>query len=587
MYDIFLSYSTLDRDRLIPLVNILEQQGWSVFWDHRSISVGEDWHQTIGDAITKCKTVVVAWSEHSIQSKWVKEEAIEGRNRNVLYPILLEEVQQPFGFKMIQSANFSKWNGKTDFPEFIKLEERLRLSIGEGSLAKSQREVKERLEKERLEKSVDNEVKSNDTYTSDDSPKPTRLVKHKPIYHSKSLLIGGALISITVFSSYIYFNSPSESTIAANINRPSNETTNTPSSSNDEPLTKNRLPSPQEKPAFSPSPINASSFPFADDIIEKSSFFSPWKRKKLTWLGGALSSIDTSLDRTIVAVAGHREGSVNILNTLSLKPQFTKLTLSNYDSYSLDDVAILPDNKRLALAEDGQLKIFDMESKKLLQSFPQISRHYIGSLEISKDKKTLYFIRSYPPKQTSIISTFLILPDKITPETDLNYNVRVDSFDIDKDGKHYLLGTYPDNLLSFYDVENKKIVWSIKCSCSAKFNQNYNLLVFAGRIGDAAGDFARPSSIGVINVNNSTQLSAFNVDTESLEVHDISENGEFAAITSTNNGRTYIVSVSLENFKLLKIFEDHSGQSVMGAEFAKNNTLITASGDNNVRLWGK
>ena len=51
MYDIFLSHSSKDRERLIPLVDALEAQGWSVFWDHRAIKVADDWHEVIGEAI--------------------------------------------------------------------------------------------------------------------------------------------------------------------------------------------------------------------------------------------------------------------------------------------------------------------------------------------------------------------------------------------------------------------------------------------------------------------------------------------------------------------------------------------------------
>jgi hypothetical protein len=130
MYDIFLSYSTKDRDRLMPLVNALEQSGWSVFWDHSSVPVGKDWHDVIGDAIRECRSVIVAWSQYSVDSKWVREEALEGRDREALFPILLDGIPQPFGFKIIQSADFTDWNGKTDHPEFVKLESQIRRVLG-------------------------------------------------------------------------------------------------------------------------------------------------------------------------------------------------------------------------------------------------------------------------------------------------------------------------------------------------------------------------------------------------------------------------------------------------------------------------
>ncbi len=62
MYDIFLSYSTKDRDRLQPLFSALEERGWSVFWDHRTIDIGDHWSKKINHAIRTSKCVVVVWS---------------------------------------------------------------------------------------------------------------------------------------------------------------------------------------------------------------------------------------------------------------------------------------------------------------------------------------------------------------------------------------------------------------------------------------------------------------------------------------------------------------------------------------------
>jgi TIR domain len=42
MSDIFISYASEDRERLLPLVNPLEKTGRSVCWD-RSIPAGKTW----------------------------------------------------------------------------------------------------------------------------------------------------------------------------------------------------------------------------------------------------------------------------------------------------------------------------------------------------------------------------------------------------------------------------------------------------------------------------------------------------------------------------------------------------------------
>src|SRR4030095_13926329 len=109
MSDIFISYSSEDRDRILPLVNALEKTGWSVFWD-RTIPAGKTWRQVIGSEIEGCRSVVVVWNKNSVTSEWVLEEAEKGKSRQILIPVLLDNVQPPFGFGSIQAANLAAWN---------------------------------------------------------------------------------------------------------------------------------------------------------------------------------------------------------------------------------------------------------------------------------------------------------------------------------------------------------------------------------------------------------------------------------------------------------------------------------------------
>jgi formylglycine-generating enzyme required for sulfatase activity len=137
MYDIFLSYSTQDRERLMPLVKALEQQGWSVFWDHRSVPIGKHWQQVIGKAVSESRCVVVAWSASSVHSEWVIEEAIEGKHRGVLLPIRLDDVKPPFGFQIVQAGNFIQWGGETNHADFTKLSAQIHTLVGEKTATPS------------------------------------------------------------------------------------------------------------------------------------------------------------------------------------------------------------------------------------------------------------------------------------------------------------------------------------------------------------------------------------------------------------------------------------------------------------------
>jgi hypothetical protein len=120
MSDIFISYASEERDRVLPLVNALEKTGWSVFWD-RTIPAGKTWRQVIGSEIRTCRSVLVVWTEHSIASEWVLEEAETGKRRGILIPVLLDNVEPPFGFGNIQAANLAAWKGDTSSRAFTHL----------------------------------------------------------------------------------------------------------------------------------------------------------------------------------------------------------------------------------------------------------------------------------------------------------------------------------------------------------------------------------------------------------------------------------------------------------------------------------
>lgn len=115
MADIFVSYSSSDRERVRPIVEALETAGWSVWWD-RKIEAGRAFDREIEQAIDTAKSVLVVWSEHSIDSDWVRNEASEGLDRGVLVPVALDDVRPPLAFRRQQTIDLI---GKTDFDEVI------------------------------------------------------------------------------------------------------------------------------------------------------------------------------------------------------------------------------------------------------------------------------------------------------------------------------------------------------------------------------------------------------------------------------------------------------------------------------------
>ena len=120
MAEVFVSYASADRDKAKQLADALAARGYSVWWD-RTIPPGRVFDEVIQEALNAAQCVVVLWSKASVASNWVKTEAAEAANRNILVPALIENVAPPIEFKRIQAANLLGWDGKSNSPELENL----------------------------------------------------------------------------------------------------------------------------------------------------------------------------------------------------------------------------------------------------------------------------------------------------------------------------------------------------------------------------------------------------------------------------------------------------------------------------------
>jgi len=114
MTDIFLSYTEKDREEARRVAAMLESVGWTVWWDRR-IPAGETWRGVLEKALEDMRCMIVLWSSRSIESEWVYEEATEGRRLGKLVPVMIEAVRPPAGFREIQAADLTDWDGSREF----------------------------------------------------------------------------------------------------------------------------------------------------------------------------------------------------------------------------------------------------------------------------------------------------------------------------------------------------------------------------------------------------------------------------------------------------------------------------------------
>jgi len=121
MKDIFISYSRKDSATAEKFQKLLTEEGWSVFWDVE-ILPGKAWSDQLEQKLLDCKCIVVLWSEHSLQSDYVKEEAALGKSAKKLVPIMIGEgIHPPFGFGMLEAAMLSDWDGDKNNREYQNL----------------------------------------------------------------------------------------------------------------------------------------------------------------------------------------------------------------------------------------------------------------------------------------------------------------------------------------------------------------------------------------------------------------------------------------------------------------------------------
>lgn len=117
MADIFISYARVDRDRIERLAAALEGEGYSVWWD-RNIVGGSEFSHEIEKELDAAKAVIVAWSETSVKSRWVRDEAGSAAEAAKLIPVDIDGTGAPMGFKQYHAIDLDGWNGKPEAAAF-------------------------------------------------------------------------------------------------------------------------------------------------------------------------------------------------------------------------------------------------------------------------------------------------------------------------------------------------------------------------------------------------------------------------------------------------------------------------------------
>ena len=94
--EVFISYASEDRERILALVDRLDAAGVSVWIDMAGIEVATMWSKEIVSAIRECKVLLLSISPQSTEAEnVVKELALASERKKPIIPIYLEPAEIP------------------------------------------------------------------------------------------------------------------------------------------------------------------------------------------------------------------------------------------------------------------------------------------------------------------------------------------------------------------------------------------------------------------------------------------------------------------------------------------------------------
>ncbi|MBM3316453.1 MAG: toll/interleukin-1 receptor domain-containing protein [Candidatus Eisenbacteria bacterium] len=129
---VFLSYAREDRLAAERIARAIEQQGFSVWWDI-DIPAGVHYAKHIEEGLKSAACVLVLWSRRSTQSRWVRNEADWGAEKDRLIPVLIDDAEIPWEFRNFQALNLAGWSGDESDPSFARLIRGLRRRLAVGN----------------------------------------------------------------------------------------------------------------------------------------------------------------------------------------------------------------------------------------------------------------------------------------------------------------------------------------------------------------------------------------------------------------------------------------------------------------------
>lgn len=117
---VFISYKREDIAKAVRLQRHLEADGISTWRDSKLVG-GDRFDDIIEGKVRECSCLIVLWSELSVNSKYIKDEAALALDLKRLVPTVVEPCELPLRFRYLHTHQLTKWDELVPGPEYDRV----------------------------------------------------------------------------------------------------------------------------------------------------------------------------------------------------------------------------------------------------------------------------------------------------------------------------------------------------------------------------------------------------------------------------------------------------------------------------------
>ncbi len=120
MADVFVSYKREDLERARIIIDALEAEGFSVWYDLES-RADQSFYLEIDRELARAKAILVLWTSRSVRSEWVIAEADYALDVGTLISARLDDVKPPLRLRVQDILDLRSWHGDRSDPVWRRL----------------------------------------------------------------------------------------------------------------------------------------------------------------------------------------------------------------------------------------------------------------------------------------------------------------------------------------------------------------------------------------------------------------------------------------------------------------------------------